>query len=56
MRVLADFFFLMLFFVLVVAWLLAWGAYHVAGSGIHLMLIVAAVSLLVHFVRARRVV
>ena len=45
--------FLVLFIVLVVAWLLGWGAFHVAGGLIHLLLIVAVISLIVHFVRGR---
>ena len=44
--------FLVLFVMLVAAWLLGWGAFHVAGGLIHLLLIVAVISLLVHF-RAR---
>jgi hypothetical protein len=45
---------LLLFAVLVVAWLLGWGAFHVAGSLIHLLLIVAVVFLVLHFVRRRQ--
>ncbi len=55
MRLLSDFFFLFLFFVLVVVWLMAWAAFHVAGGAIHLLLIVAVVSLLIHFLRGRSV-
>jgi len=43
----------MLFGVLLWAWLLGWGAFHVAGGLIHLLLIVAVISLIVHFVRGR---
>jgi hypothetical protein len=43
--------FLILFIVLLVAWLLGFLAFHVAGGLIHLLLIVAAISLIVHFVR-----
>jgi hypothetical protein len=43
--------FLMLFIVLLVAWLLGFFAFHVAGGLIHLLLIVAVVSLIVHFAR-----
>jgi len=46
--------FMTLFVVLVVAWLLGWAAFHVAGGLIHLLLIVAVISLIVHFVRGRR--
>jgi uncharacterized protein DUF5670 len=45
--------FMILFIVLAVAWVLGWGAFHVAGGLIHLLLIVALVSLIVHFVRGR---
>jgi hypothetical protein len=45
--------FMILFIVLAVAWILGWGAFHVAGALIHLLLIVALVSLIVHFVRGR---
>lgn len=45
--------FMMLFVVLLLAWLLGWGAFHVAGGLIHLLLVVAVISLIVHFVRGR---
>ena len=45
--------FLVLCVVLVVAWLLGWAAFHVTGGLIHLLLIVAVISLIVHFVRGR---
>jgi hypothetical protein len=45
--------FLILCIVLATAWLLGWGAFHVAGGLIHLLLIVALISLVVHFVRGR---
>ncbi|HME00525.1 MAG TPA: lmo0937 family membrane protein [Terriglobia bacterium] len=47
--------FLILFVVLVAAWLLGWVGFHVAGGLIHLLLIVAIVALILHFVRGRRV-
>jgi hypothetical protein len=46
--------FMALFIVLLVAWLLGWVAFHVAGGMIHLLLIVAVISLIVHFMRGRR--
>lgn len=55
MRLLSDFIFLFLFFVLVVAWLLAWAAFHIAGGAIHLLLIFAVACLLIHFLRGRSV-
>jgi hypothetical protein len=45
--------FLALFIVLFVAWVLAWVAFHVAGGLIHLLLLVAIISLIVHFARGR---
>jgi Family of unknown function (DUF5670) len=53
MRLIADFIFLILFFVLLVGWLVAWAAYHVAGGMIHLLLVIAAIALILHFVRGR---
>jgi hypothetical protein len=45
--------FLTLFIVLFVAWVLGWFAFHVAGGLIHILLIVAVISLIVHFARGR---
>ena len=56
MRILADFFFLILFFVLVGVWLVAWAAFHVAAGGIHLLLVLAVVFLVVHLMRGRSAV
>jgi uncharacterized membrane protein (DUF485 family) len=50
-----DFAFLLLFFVLLIVWASAWLAFHVAGGLIHLLLIVAVVSLLLHLFRRRPV-
>jgi Family of unknown function (DUF5670) len=46
---------LILCVVLLLAWLLGWGAFHVAGGLIHLLLIVVVIALIVHFARGRRV-
>ena len=43
--------FLALFLILLVMWLLGFVAFHVAGGLIHLLLIVAVISLILHFVR-----
>ena len=40
-----------LFVVLLVAWILGWGVFHVAGALIHLLLILAVVALILHFIR-----
>ena len=45
--------FLTLFIVLLVAWALGWLAFHIAGGLIHLLLVIAVISLIVHFVRGR---
>jgi hypothetical protein len=42
-----------------VAWVLGFGVYHVASTAIHILLIVAIVSIILHFIRGvgtRRVV
>lgn len=54
MWLIRDFFFLMLFFVLIVAWGLAWLAFHITAGTIHLLLMVAVVALILHFVMGRR--
>jgi hypothetical protein len=56
MRLLADFIFLVLFFVLLIGWLIAWAAFHVAGGGIHLLLVIAVIFLIIHFFRGRSTV
>lgn len=43
--------FTILFVVLLVAWILGWGVFHVAGGLIHLLIIFAVISLILHFVR-----
>ena len=48
-----DFIFLVLFFVLLGVWVVGWLAFHVAGGLIHLLLIIAVVSLVLHLVRGR---
>ena len=45
--------FLIAFIVLIVAWALGWFAFRVAGGFIHILLVVAVISLIVHFVRGR---
>jgi hypothetical protein len=43
--------FLALFVVLLVFWLLGFLAFHIAGGLIHLLLIIAVISLVVHLLR-----
>ena len=45
--------FLILFMVLFVVWILGGFVFHVAGGLIHILLVVAVISLIVHFVRGR---
>jgi Family of unknown function (DUF5670) len=45
--------FTILFVVLLVAWLLGLSIFHVAGGFIHILLIFAVISLILHFVRGR---
>lgn len=40
--------------VLAVLWALGWFAFHAAGGLIHLLLIVALIAVVVHFVRGTR--
>jgi hypothetical protein len=42
-----------IFVVLLVLWLLGFAAFHVAGGLIHLLLVVAVIVLILHFVRGR---
>jgi hypothetical protein len=42
--------------ILLVAWLLGWGVFHVAGGLIHLLLVIAPVEFLINFITGRRTV
>ena len=44
---------LTLFVILLILWLLGFFAFHVAGGLIHLLLIIAVISLVMHFFRGR---
>jgi hypothetical protein len=46
--------FTILFVILLIAWIMGWGVFHVAGGLIHLLLLVALISLILHFVRGPR--
>jgi len=45
-----------LFVILLIAWLCGFTVFHVAGGLIHLLLIFAVISLILHFVMGRRTV
>ena len=47
--------FLTLFVILLIMWMLGFFAFHVAGGLIHLLLIVALISLVLHLFRGRSV-
>ena len=46
--------FMVLFMVMLIAWLLGFAAFHVAGGLLNLLLIVAVISLVLHFVPGAR--
>lgn len=46
--------FLVLFAVLLLMWILGFTAFHVASGLIHILLLVAVISLVMHFVRGGR--
>jgi len=48
--------FLILFIALLIMWVLGFAAFHVAGGLIHLLLLVAVISLIIHLVQGRRAV
>jgi hypothetical protein len=41
------------FIVLIVAWICGWIVFHVTSGLIHILLVLAVVSLILHFVRGR---
>jgi hypothetical protein len=43
--------FLALFVILLVLWLLGFLAFHIAGGFIHLLIVIAVICLVVHFLR-----
>jgi Family of unknown function (DUF5670) len=53
MRAVTDFLFLILFFLLLGAWVILWAAFHVAGGLIHILLVIAVIALVLHLVRGR---
>ncbi len=55
MRAFSDFIFLVLFFLILVAWLVLWAALHIAGGAIHLLLLAAVIFLVLHLFRGRHV-
>jgi small neutral amino acid transporter SnatA (MarC family) len=54
--VIRDFIFLVLFFIFLAIWGVSWFALHVTGGLIHLLLLIAAISLVLHLFRGSRTV
>lgn len=54
MRFLAGSIFLLIFAVLLIAWLIVWAGLHIVGGAIHLLLAFAIIALIIHFVRRAR--
>jgi hypothetical protein len=48
--------FTILFVILLIAWILGWGVFHIASALIHILLVVALISLVLHFIRGPRAV
>ncbi len=46
--------FMVLFILLLLAWIFSWAIFHVAGAMLHILLVLAVISLIVHFVRGSR--
>jgi uncharacterized membrane protein YtjA (UPF0391 family) len=46
--------FTILFVILLIAWILGWTVLHVTSGLIHILLVVALISLVLHFVRGSR--
>jgi hypothetical protein len=55
MRALTDFIFLFLFLIFAAIWIVGWAAFHIAGAFIHLLIVFAVISLIIHFFRRRPV-
>jgi hypothetical protein len=53
MRLIGDFLFLILFFMLMGVWFVMWIGFHLVGGAIHLLLIIAMISLILHLFRRR---
>ena len=54
MNFVRDFAFLVIAFILLIVWMVSLAAFHIAGGFIHLLLIIAVIALILHFVRRGR--
>jgi hypothetical protein len=48
--------FTILFIILLIAWVMGFAVFHVASALIHILLVVALISLVLHFIRGPRAV
>jgi hypothetical protein len=48
--------FMVLFILLLLAWIFSFAVFHIAGGLLHILLVLAVISLIVHFVRGSRTV
>jgi len=53
MRLIGDFLFLILFLMLIGVWLMMWIGFHLVGGAIHLVVVIAVISLVLHLFRGR---
>ncbi len=51
---LRDLGFIFLFFIFLILWLIFWLALHITAGFIHILIFLAVIFLIVHFVRRRR--
>ncbi len=51
MNILRNFIFLAVFLILLIVWVVSRVALHLAGGFLHIILIVAVISLILHFIR-----
>ncbi len=54
MNIIRDLGFVFIFVVLLIIWMVSVLAFHIAGGLVHLLLIIAVISLIIHFVRRGR--
>jgi len=40
--------------ILLIAWITGFGVFHVASAAIHVLIVLAIISILVHFIRGKR--
>jgi hypothetical protein len=47
---------LLLAIILALAWIAGFGVFHVASAAVHVLIVLAVVSVVAHFIRGRRLV